>query len=211
MNPDILNTILGCLGGLLFCLGWVWLNKTEDDEVLASHINDLQTKKVDTDTHATDLAAIEADITALETMQNHKARAYRSGTQSNIPNETLTKVLFNAETYDPNGDFDADGVDSRYIAPVSGWYLIHGQVSWLAYGEVGLWELYIWAPGLFTRSVTRTTNVAEEFFSLSISDILYVEAGQAITLDAKQTTGTANPGIQGTENGTFLAIHRLSI
>ena len=60
---EMINLIFGIFNspgfwmtGVLFLLGWVWVPKTSADEVLAAHINDLQTKKVDTDFHDTFIA-----------------------------------------------------------------------------------------------------------------------------------------------------------
>ena len=60
---EMINLIFGIFNspgfwmtGVLFLLGWVWVPKTSDDLVLAEHINELQTKKVDTDFHDTFIA-----------------------------------------------------------------------------------------------------------------------------------------------------------
>jgi len=47
---DLLN-LISLLGGVFFLLGFIWVPKTSADTVEASHINDLQDKKVDTDFH----------------------------------------------------------------------------------------------------------------------------------------------------------------
>ena len=198
---EMINLIFGIFNspvfwmiGPLFLLGFIWIPKTSDDEVLASHINELQTKKVDTD------------------LMGYKARAYLSASQENIPDNTTTKVLFDAETYDPNGDFDADGVDSEYITPVAGYYLIKGQINWIAAGEKGFWDSYIYIDGVMKSSTKRvSTDINETVVSLPVSDILYVAAGKSIDLRGYQLTGSAVPDIQGDEALTFLAIHLLSI
>jgi len=53
---DTFNSPGFWMAGVSFLLGYVWVAKTSDDEVLAAHINDLQTKKVDTDFHDTFIA-----------------------------------------------------------------------------------------------------------------------------------------------------------
>jgi len=194
MNPDILNTILPCLGGLLFCLGWVWLNKTEDDEVLASHINELQDKKVDTD------------------LMGYKARGYLNADQDNIPNTTVTKILLNAETYDPGDDFDADGADSDYTAPVTGYYLIIGQIQWNATVANKLYRAYIYVNGA-GKSMNIVQSAAVEKLTVPISDILHVALGETIDLRGYHNAGAATPDVLGHATGqsTYLIIHLLSI
>jgi len=49
----IFNSPVFWMAGVLFLLGYAWTPKTSDDLVLAEHINELQTKKVDTDFHDT--------------------------------------------------------------------------------------------------------------------------------------------------------------
>jgi len=192
MNPDILNAILGCLGSLLFCLGWVWLNKTEDDEVLASHINDLQTKKVDTD------------------WKDYKARAYLSAQQSNIVDATATKVLLNAETYDPGGNFDADGVDSEFIAPISAYYLIHGQITWINVVVAKRYRACINIEGVQKARAISQSSMANHI-SAVVTDVLYVAAGESIDLRAYHQAGVDTPDIEGGQDSTYLTIHILSI
>lgn len=46
---DIFNSPLSWLAGMFFLLGYSWTPKTSDDDVLAAHINELQTKKLDND------------------------------------------------------------------------------------------------------------------------------------------------------------------
>lgn len=58
-----------------------------------------------------------------------KARAYLSSNQNNIAHNTLTKVLLDAETYDPGDNFDIV-TNHEYIARISGYYSIKGQVQW---------------------------------------------------------------------------------
>lgn len=49
---DIFNSPLFWMAGILFFLGYTWVAKDNDDYVLAAHINELQTKKLDNDTIA---------------------------------------------------------------------------------------------------------------------------------------------------------------
>lgn len=175
-----------------FFLGWTWIAKTAADDVLCSHINDLQTKKVDTD------------------WKDYKARAYLSGDQSNIVDDTITKVLLDAETYDPGGAFDADGVDSEYIAPVSGYYLIKGQIHWTA-AAAGTYRSSIYIEGAEKSRGNIKVTAEANYFAVPVSDVLYVAQGESIDLRARHNAGVDTPDIVGDEKLTFLTIHIQSI
>ena len=139
-----------------------------------------------------------------------KARAYLSSTQYNIPDNTVTKVLLDAETYDPGGNFDADGVDSEFIAPVPGYYGIKGQVHWTS-APAGSYRSYIYINGANKVQHIIKTTTATSYVSNLVSDVLPVGLGESIDLRCKQMTGVATGDISGAETLTYLTIHLLSL
>ena len=67
-----------------------------------------------------------AKATALSTTA--KARAYLGSNQLDLVSGAPTQVLLDTENYDVGGDF----ASSKFVAPVTGYYLIIGQVSFAA-------------------------------------------------------------------------------
>lgn len=177
-----------------FLLGWIWVAKTAADDVLCSHINDLQTKKIDTD------------------WKDYKARAFLSADQLNIANTTVTKVLLNAETYDPGSNFNADGANSEFVAPISAYYLVCAQVEWYASVADKLYRVHIYVNGAEASSGIVQAVIAG-LLTVPITDILYVAAGETIDLRCYHNAGAATPDVKGHANGlmTYLDIHILSV
>jgi len=191
MNPDILNTILGCLGGLLFSLGWVWLNKTSDDEVLASHINELQDKKVDTD------------------LMGYKARVHLSADQLNISSGAATKVLLDTEDYDPGGNFDSV-TNYRFIAPVSGYYQVIAGIRYENLVADKPYYCMVKRSGtVILRSLCHTASTSE--VASGCSDVVYLTAGQYLELFAYHVAGVDTVDIDGDPADTYMSVHLLSI
>jgi len=54
--------------------------------------------------------------------------AYATGTQQSISDETVTKLEFNTEEYDTNGDYD-NSTNYRFTPSVAGKYLVYGSVG----------------------------------------------------------------------------------
>jgi len=189
---DIINSPWLWLAAPLL-LGWVWIPKTAADDVLCSHINDLQTKKVDTDYS-----------------MPYKARAYLADDQLNIADTTLTIVEFANEHYDPGADFNV-GTYS-YVCPVTGYYLIKGQITYTNLVVNKRYYAYIRVDG-----ASRTAHLAHaaitENLSIPITDVIFCNAGEEIQLGAYLNTGVGTVDIKGDANGWFthLVVHLLSI
>jgi hypothetical protein len=137
-----------------------------------------------------------------------KARAYLGSTQNNITDDTSTKVLLSTESYDIGGDFDT--ANSRFIAPVSGYYLVSGRVGWSSLTADKRASAEIWVNGGLA-SQSWQCNGAIVITRIDVTDVLYIESGQSVELYAKQITGTNTPDILGESSSTFLSIHLLSI
>ena len=54
--------------------------------------------------------------------------AYATGTQQSISDETVTKLQFNTEEYDTNGDYD-NSTNYRFTPSVAGKYFVYGSVG----------------------------------------------------------------------------------
>jgi len=174
-------------------LGWVWVPKTAADDVLCSHINDLQTKKVDTDYS-----------------MPYKARAFLAADQLNIVDSTLTIVELADESYDPSADFNV-GTYS-YVCPVTGYYLIKGQITYKNLVADKRYFAYIRIAAA-SRGAHLIHAAAAETLSVTVSDIILCNAGQEIQLGAYHIAGVDTVDIDGDANGWFthLYVHLLSI
>lgn len=138
-----------------------------------------------------------------------RARAYLNTQQNNIPNVTQTKVLLDAESYDTGNDFDADGVDSDFTVPVTGWYLVIGQITWTS---VVADKAYWTGIGVDGTVIAWGLLHASHAYTLisQVSDIIYVTANQKITLEAYQGSGVSTVDIAAASAYTYISIHLLS-
>jgi len=195
---DIINMILGVINSswawpvFLFLLGWVWVAKTAADDVDCAHINDLQTKKVDTD------------------WKDYKARAWRNGAQLNIANNTWTKVELNAESYDPGGNFDHT-VNYRFTAPVAGFYLVCYELRFADVVTDKNYDCRIYKNGANAVSNQTAHSSFAENVGVSGADILELAVDDFIELWGRQISGVGTVDFYGSEPTTYMSVHILSI
>lgn len=144
-----------------------------------------------------------------------KCRVWLSSIQQNMTDNTWTKILFVSESYDVGSDFDT--TNSRFVAPVSGYYQVILNVS---YDSVSIVPDKRYAAGIYVNeslySVNTQVAAAAAQVSPCASDIVYVAAGQYIegyarVLGAGGNTvdifGDATVGNQF----TYMSIHLSSI
>lgn len=139
---------------------------------------------------------------------NVKCRVYLGTAQENITDATNTKVLLDTENFDVGSDFDTS--NNRFVAPVTGYYLICGS---LGFGNVVADE------GYQALVYVDETEVAYSLLSTGSSDniripystIEYVESGQYIELYARANVGVNTVDVLAGTQSTFMAIHLLSI
>ena len=144
-------------------------------------------------------------ILALQTTA--KARAYLSTTQS-IAHATFTKILFDAESYDPGGNFDT--ANSRFVAPVAGMYMVAAaaritDATLVADKNYGL---HIYVNG---ERVLETWQQASTATRLTIFtfDIIQLNAGDYVEIYIYQDSG-GSVDLQADSLSTFVSIHLLS-
>ncbi len=139
---------------------------------------------------------------------NNRARAYLSAAQLNITNNTWTKVLLNAETYDTGDDF----ASYKYTAPVTGYYLVIGSVSWVSASVVAAKEYgtAIYVNGALVAYTMAHASLAATLIP-NVSDILYLTKDQYVELYCYNNSGVDTCDVSGGTSATFLAVHLLSV
>ncbi len=118
------------------------------------------------------------------------ARMTRSVAQS-IPNNTPTKIMFNAEAFDI-GDI-ANPATGRFTVKKAGMYLITGS-WWLSLsGEEQIAEVYIYvngAPVKKSRSVHGSLGTQD--ISAETTDVLMLAVNDTVEMYVLQTRGNSN-------------------
>ena len=139
-----------------------------------------------------------------------RCRAYRSGDQLNLTDNTPIKVQLDAETYDSGNIFDSS-TNYRCTPGVEGYYLVIGHVYFKAAGILDDKYVYamIYENGALVAESTVTTS-GSKAHSVEVQDIIYIDSDDYIELYAKHWNGDNNPDIRGGSAYTFLDVHKIS-
>lgn len=132
-------------------------------------------------------------------------RAYLNGAQS-ISSGAHRKVLLDAESFDTGADFDT--VNSRFVAPMTGYYQVNANVrinNLDAAGNVMLVAIYVnGSVYSMSRGYTGATNNDP---AATVSDLVFVSSGQYIELYAQHDSATASEALVTGATETFMSIY----
>lgn len=139
-----------------------------------------------------------------------RARAYLSAEQSNIPNDTLTKINLNTESYDTGGNFDTAAY--KFVTPRPGFYDIKGQVRWKT-GTVVADKSYLCAIYYDSSLIVSNTvhSASTGVLDTHTSDTQYFEGNKDIELYCWHNAGVDTVDIVHGSQKTYLAVHLLSV
>lgn len=168
---------------------------------------------------AVDVSAVLADLVVTNakiadaTVSHEKldatiaARAYLNSAQS-INNGAARKVLLDTENFDLGSGFDT--ANSRFVAPVTGYYRITGQVGVANVDAAGnVCEAYIYVNGAnyaTGRSIAGGTSGSGNDPIATVSTLAPVTAGQYIELYALHDSATTSEALQTGTTVTFLSV-----
>lgn len=152
--------------------------------------------------------ALGIDHATLVNKLPYYARAYRNGAQA-IPQNNITKILYNAETFDIGGNFDADGVDSDFLVPLAGYYSIKSAIQFNTMGDSKDILIYIYNNGgTLTRNMHRVRGVFDECIQISAERHFALND----VIDIRCQHNDANPrNISGDQNLTWVIIRFLGV
>jgi len=150
----------------------------------------------------------EINYTDTTVTMNVKASAYLNSAQT-ITKDSWDEVDIDTESYDIGSDFNT--ATHEFTAPVTGYYLVIGQVSY-ATPEA---DKRYWAALNLNNAATPTIYYPAHASSTSglgipISSVIYVTASTLISLYTRCNT-TANEALSTGSLATFLNVHLLSV
>jgi len=162
----------------------------------------------------TTIKARQIDITAggnvTEKVLNTqcKCKAYLNSAQNNLTDATNVKVLLDTEIYDIGADFDT--ANSRFTAPVSGYYLVSGAVGFSGVIADKTYQTLVYVNGIeVSYAMVHSSHTGS--LRVQFSDIVYVSAGQYIELYARANAGASTVDLIAALASTYLNIHLLSV
>ena len=113
------------------------------------------------------------------------ARVTLSGNLS-VNHNTLTKISFDTETYDKNGDF----ASNKFTAPVAGRYFIHCHAEIMDLADQKDFLVCIYKNGSITNSANEKSSSAN-YQTNSITDVLELAATDYIEFYVKHVHGSS--------------------
>jgi hypothetical protein len=140
------------------------------------------------------------------------ARAWSNSVQDNIADSTDTKVKLNTEDYDVGANFTPyttgdNALESRFVAPVNGYYDVSGIVSWKNCVADKTYYAEIFVDGaMTTRAISAnggSTSVAP-----MVHDVLYLAKDSYVELYTTQSSGAATSDLYtGATYLTFMSVY----
>ena len=120
-------------------------------------------------------------------------------TSYSTPNGLWFKVDFDVLEYDVSGDFNI--ITDRFICPTSGYYLISGMITFTAMQDGETISVAAFREGV--REAGSIVHAAHtNILSVGFTDIIYLNAGDYVELQAYHTGG-ASRTIYGSTAGTY--------
>lgn len=130
------------------------------------------------------------------------ARAYLSADQENLTSGNNTKILLDSESYDVGSNF----ASYKFVAPVNGYYLAIGQVSFKNTVADKLYVTDIYLNGASGTRAASHTGATAGAVDVVASDVIYLDADDYLELYAQSAAGVNTVDVTGDENRTFLAV-----
>jgi hypothetical protein len=130
-----------------------------------------------------------------------------TGTNQTISNNTSTDLTFDSETYDTDGFHDNVTNNARITIPAGkgGKYQITGHVEWIN-GVTGIRNIYIFKNGT-SQIATTTLPTQSSDFNLEVNSTADLTAGDYITLQVYQNSGSTRDVYKRTDTTYFLVTY----
>jgi len=142
-------------------------------------------------------------------LRNSRARAFLSASnQLDLVSGTITKVVLDGETYDPGNNFDTTST-YRFVAPITGYYFVNGQVMFTSIVASKLYAGSIYINGVAAADVYSHSSLTSSL-SCNPSGIYYLTSGQYVELYATSYSGDNTVDIIKGSRYTFLEVALLS-
>jgi len=142
--------------------------------------------------------------------QNVMCRAYLGTDQLNLTNSAYVKMLLDTESFDVGSDFNT--TDSKFVAPVTGYYHVDAQIRY-SHTEIDkLYILLIYVNGSAVRAIYESIGSdSNDIAFVFCSDMLQLSATDYVELYARQLSGVDTVDIANGSLNTFMSIHLVSV
>jgi hypothetical protein len=131
--------------------------------------------------------------------------AYLGTGQSNIPNNDLTNVLLDTETYDLGSCFSTGS--NQFSPPVDGYYFLYGQITWSGITATQEYETFLRKNGTTTLAYGKQHSSTTDSLVVNTSTIQPLITTDTVKLVARHQAGVNTPDIATVY--TYMVIHLL--
>lgn len=135
------------------------------------------------------------------------ARGYRATTAQAITTGTATKVQFNAESFDPDGNFDST-TNHRFTAPVAGYYSVVAKVYLEGLAADRLFSINLRKNGADYSQIHMNSSISSDL-SQTNADILQLAVNDFLEVFVTHNHGSDRNVALG-DGATFLSVQLLS-
>lgn len=140
--------------------------------------------------------------------QSARLRVYLGTTQLNVTDVSLTNILLDTEEYDTGNNF----ASNMFTAPVSGYYLMAGQIRYTSVIADKQYACQIRQNGgadkIYSQGLQHASNTAD--LTVSTTTVSYLEAGTVVRLVSYLNVGANTVDVLAGLWSTYLSIHLLS-
>jgi hypothetical protein len=157
-------------------------SKVATQKATKTYVDGKVTVTADSTTTFTNKTLISPVINYTDTTigMNVKCRVFLGTIQSDLIDNTATKVLYDTESYDVGNHYDT--TNKRFVAPVTGYYDVTVAVSYTSASVIAdkRYRALIYVNGALYSTGETQSSVSGLSLSAIAHDIVYVEAGQYI-------------------------------
>ena len=114
--------------------------------------------------------------------------------------------MLNGENYDPGSNF----ANYKFTAPVAGYYLCIGTITYISTLADKLYQALLYRNGVDVAKMGTHASIGVTVM-VSVNNVIYLTAGQYIELYANHYAGVDTVDIYGDVGETCLTIHLLSV
>lgn len=173
------------------------------------HKHTLANGATDVTSSATEVNITDAGNTTEKVLNvQAKARAERATTAQTITSGSWQKVQLNSEVYDIGGDYDP-ATNYRFVAPVSGYYMITGGVRMDDIGADKTMTCGIYVNNALAIPGQPALCLASGTFFSIVSSLYYVVSGQNVELWVYHDAGTDKTVVAN--YSSHMSVHLLSV
>lgn len=144
------------------------------------------------------------NVSIFSDQKNYICRVSRPTAQS-VASSSFVKVLFNTKVFDPESLFDL--TNSKFIAPVSGFYQVNAHLGLSV--MTGNAYIMLYKNGVIYSNGNHIYGAVSSPVRIILSDLIYLEKGDYLEIYTVQTnSGAVNTLVE--TSSTFLSISKVN-